>query len=393
MLSAVVLAGCSGEASDASAGDASEEIETITLTYADYAQEASDVSIRAFAEEVAEQSDGNITIETYFAGSLLSVEDMLPGVSSGVADIGNVPVTYFAQEMPITDWMMGLTTATSESFPLQSLESATATIETVLSSPDLQAEAEANGVKVLYATANDPRYDMICNEELTSLDSFRGALASANGDIWVGEADSIGMTPTSVPPAEQYEGLERGVMDCAIVSPISPMDYGLWEISNYYHNLQFAGFNAGRTIINSSTWDSLSDGAKQIIWDALPLIAIEKTRHNIEQYARLATEGPEEQNLEFVDPDEAVIDTLRQYQNEELENLANQAPDSLTDPQAFIDEYLGSVEEYGTSFIESMDLDPQAPDDRVAAHVEATELDLSLYEEAIRDIYAANSDF
>lgn len=394
VLSATLVAGCAStpaQPDGEGGGDNLDDLETVTLTYADYAQEASGGAIKAFAAEVAEKSGGKITIEPYFGGSLLGVADMLSGVSSGVADMGNVPATFVAQEMPISDWMTGLTTGSSESFPLQSLETATATIETVLSSPDLLAEAESNGIKVLYATANDPRYDMICNNEYTTLDSLKGAITSANGQIWVGEAEAIGMTTTSLPPGEQYEGLERGVIDCSIVSPISPMDFGLWEVARYYHKMQFAGFNAGRTIISSSSWDGLSDQAKQIIWDALPVLAIEKTKHNIAQYARLATEGPAEHDLEFVVPDDDVLDALRDFQATQLDTLAERAPASLSDPEGFIDAYLASLDEYGSQFIESMGLDPEPSSDPVAAYVDAADVDLAPYEEAIRKIYADNA--
>ena len=390
VLAAAIVAGCASGAPEPAAEGG--ELETITLTYADYVQEASAGAFLAFAEEVTEKSGGKITFEPYFAGSLLTLTDMLSGVASGVADMGNVPATAVAQEMPISAWMTGLTTGSSESFPLQSLETSASTIEAVLSSSDLLAEAEVNGIKVLYATANDPRYDMICGSEYKTLDSLKGVLVSANGQIWVTESEALGMAPTSIPPADQYEGLERGVVDCSIVSPITPMDFGLWEIARYYHKMQFSGFNAGRTIINAQTWDGLSAEAKQIIWDALPVLAIEKTRHNIEQYARLASEGPEEHGLEFVIPEDSVIDALREFQAEQLAALADHAPSSLADPQSFVDAYLKALEVYGTQFAASMGLDPDPSNDPIAAYDAATKLDLGPYEEAIRKIYADNAD-
>lgn len=392
IMAATLVAGCAGAGADAGADvEAGSELEEITLTYADYAQEASGGAIKAFAAEVHDKSGGKITIEPYFAGSLLGIGDMLPGVAGGVADMGNVAATVVAQEMPIADWMAGLTTSSSESFPLQSLETATATVETVLSAPELLAEAENNGVKVLYATANDPRYDMICGEAYPTLESLKGVIVSANGQIWADETAAVGMTMTSVPPAELYEALQRGVVDCAVVSPISPIDYGLWEVAGFYQKMQFAGYNGGRTIINSTVWEGLSDQAKQIIWEALPVIAIEKTKHNIAQYARLATEGPEKHGLEFVVPDDEVITALRDVQAEKRSALADGAPKTLKDPQAFVDNYVGLLEMYGVEFAEALELDRDAPQDPLASYAGATSLDLSVYEDAIRAVYAANA--
>ena len=42
-----------------------------------------------FMDEVTRRTNGRITFEKYFSGSLLKPSDILPGVSSGAADIGN----------------------------------------------------------------------------------------------------------------------------------------------------------------------------------------------------------------------------------------------------------------------------------------------------------------
>src|SRR6185369_2244460 len=70
--------------------------ESITLTYANFPPAATfpSVQMERWAKEVEKRTDGRVKVKTFPGGTLLGAKNMLEGVTSGMADIGNFAMSY-----------------------------------------------------------------------------------------------------------------------------------------------------------------------------------------------------------------------------------------------------------------------------------------------------------
>src|SRR5690625_2217995 len=75
--------------------------EARTLTFSDYGpnQGVRAKALEWFADQVQERSDGDLKIQFYWGGSLLSGKDTLKGVGDGVADMGTVIGFFTPREL------------------------------------------------------------------------------------------------------------------------------------------------------------------------------------------------------------------------------------------------------------------------------------------------------
>ena len=124
----VAFAGCStnaGTPGPSSDGGGLEDFEAVSLTVSinepegvlnDYA--------RDYFAEIEEASEGKISFELFYAGSLLPGDQVLGGVADGLADIGQITPTFYPDQLPIASWFQGLGFMAAKGWPLGALSEA-----------------------------------------------------------------------------------------------------------------------------------------------------------------------------------------------------------------------------------------------------------------------------
>jgi TRAP-type C4-dicarboxylate transport system substrate-binding protein len=80
---------------------------------------------------------------------------------------------------------------------------------------------------------------------------------------------ALGAEPVSIPLAEVYPALERGVVDAVITGPDVANRTKLYEIVGYVTDLMF-GPGAGWVVISDHTWSSLSPDLRSAVEGLLP---------------------------------------------------------------------------------------------------------------------------
>jgi TRAP-type C4-dicarboxylate transport system substrate-binding protein len=115
LLLGIALAGCGGGSSPAgdtsadNAGDAettaAESDESYVLTYSYFTSEAigPGLFITQLAENVKERSNGRLTLDMYFNGTLLGTSDVITGCINGTADIVTVDQTIMGEVFPLSN--------------------------------------------------------------------------------------------------------------------------------------------------------------------------------------------------------------------------------------------------------------------------------------------------
>ena len=79
--------------------------ETITLTYANFPPAVTfpSVQMERWAKEVGKRTNGAVKVKTFPGGTLVGAKNMLEGVTSGIADIGNFAMSYQPGRFPVSE--------------------------------------------------------------------------------------------------------------------------------------------------------------------------------------------------------------------------------------------------------------------------------------------------
>jgi TRAP-type C4-dicarboxylate transport system substrate-binding protein len=234
---------------------------TRKLTYATYIPESFAMTKADlwFMDEVTKRTNGRITFEKYFSGSLLKASDILPGVSAGAADIGNsVPSAYNRQDYPLSNITLPFVTdrVDSVTYAFKSLYEA---------NPQFRKEYEGRNLKLLYAPAyaENTIWSMKPITKPGDLKGLRVRAVLAIGDA----LSKQGASTVAVPWPDAVEGMRRGVVDAMSAAPFdTAVSGGLADIASHASDAgQMGVYAVSATVINQRTFNSLDKETQQVI--------------------------------------------------------------------------------------------------------------------------------
>lgn len=225
----------------------------------------------AYAAALEDWSGGKITVELGFANSFVpSSLEWDNAVADGRLDVSFVMPSYERDVFPLYS---DLATASVINPFTSTAPLVTSGWQSEIGLSDkYMAEFHENGLHPLLPFHNTYAYTtMFCKEPLTTLDEFAGKMISASGELKSAEVSALGGTPVAMPYTEQYEALQRGVLDCALTSlgavgasglePLTP--WGLFDERTAWEQ-PTTTFAAGKAF-----WDDLPLVAQQLIFDRL----------------------------------------------------------------------------------------------------------------------------
>ena len=238
-------------------GAASDEAETTELELATFVGPSTPYGevLTEFAEQVSADTEGRVTVEIFWSGSLLSGEDILNGVETGRVGMGYVNTSYHPTELPLSQLV-------SVPFQTDSTETAQAAWNELLETNGaFAAEWESNNVVNLGIQSVTP---MIVSGENgpTSVEEISGQRIRATG--YTAQAVQLaGGSPVGLTINELYESLERGVIDSYTSMNLGTVpSLSLHEVSPYIADPGLGIYSIVGLVVNQDTFDGLS-GADQ----------------------------------------------------------------------------------------------------------------------------------
>ena len=211
-----------------------------------------------FMNAVEKRTDGAVTFEVFWSGALCGAVDALECLVTGQADIAFGSAVYNPAEMPLT---------TVASIPFQNVNGqagADAMMDLIATDVDLKAEWDRNNVHLLFFGHTSLPL-LGSTKQITTLADMKGKSIRTVGH-GVSAMQKLGANPVATAPAEQYEALQRGVLDGAIYSVDGMIDARLYEVVDYIYDIgEFMGNYAMLyTAMGKDTWDSLSPELQQV---------------------------------------------------------------------------------------------------------------------------------
>jgi TRAP-type C4-dicarboxylate transport system substrate-binding protein len=226
---------------------------------------AYDVWVPVFRDEVNRRTKGQLKITGYAPGSLVKAPEMFDAVTKGVVEMATIGAYYWAGVIPEANIEIGLPL----SFP---------------EDPDLTYElfhrykggAFHNLLNVVYnekglQLVSDfmaTGYGLMMVTPVRQLDDFKGKKLRAHG-TFATLLKGIGVSPTSVDPAEQYMAMKTGVIDGTLY-PIYCLDaYKFREVVKTVVLPRLLGTIPVAIIANLPEWKKLSPEVQKAVQEAV----------------------------------------------------------------------------------------------------------------------------
>lgn len=227
---------------------------SITLKYANFppASTFPCVQMERWAKEVEKRTGGKVKVQTFPGGTLLPAKNIVDGVVSGMADIGNFAMSYQPGRFPVSeaiDLPVGFKNARAASMALFDLV-------------EKYQPKEFAKVKVITVFTCPPA-DFMTRMPVRSLKELKGMELRTSG-TGTDVLKRIGAIPIGMPQSEAPEAIQKGIVKGNVSSMEILKDFNFSAYLPYATeaNLFVVSF---AVVMNKDRWNSLPDDVKKVI--------------------------------------------------------------------------------------------------------------------------------
>jgi len=198
--------------------------------------------IKRFVDMVNEKGKGLVKLDIYWGGTLLSSNQLLPGLLAGSVDIIIAPSTYLAGTFPILGIRsMPLWDKTIDSYRSLKFDSPIALLENEILTKKNIFKLFAGGVIFEFLWTRD--------KKVQCPDDMKGLKIRVSGKIQAKIVKSMGAIPVTLPSAELPQALQRGVIDGAIINPWTAQGRGIEEYCKYLLVQPISGISSSMFVL------------------------------------------------------------------------------------------------------------------------------------------------
>lgn len=214
--------------------------------------------VKWYFDEVDKRTDGRVTAELFWTGSLVPAEETVPALQDGRVEMAQGNTAYSAPEaFPLTNvWSIPFTT--------DNVAAVNATMADLYTGSDLPKEFENQNMHLLTWLGGTPNVTG-SEKQIASLEDFKGKKVRAVG-YTLDALDAVGADPIALTVNEIYEALERGTID-AYSSMIFDViaDFKFYEPAKYVLDDGQGFYNGTFLAINKDVWDDLPDDLQAVM--------------------------------------------------------------------------------------------------------------------------------
>lgn len=210
-----------------------------------------------FKDLIPKRSNGRVEVKgsTWTEMNITGYE-IVRMARQGQIDIGNSPLTYIAQDVPVLDAadLAGLN---------PTVEQARQVFDALV--PVANKELERFNTKIIGSNPY-PAQILFCRQPLTGLADLKGRKVRTFGPALNDLMTALGATPVSLAYAETYVALERGVVDCGITGSGSGNAAKWYEVTTHQYTLPL-GWAVSGYFTNLTWWNKLDPAVRKYLED------------------------------------------------------------------------------------------------------------------------------
>lgn len=214
------------------------------------------VSMEKFAEDVAEKTNGHVTVEVFGNGQLGTEKEMLEQVVAG---------TVQGMRGGQFDFSPRLLMFTLP-FLAQTRDQVTALLNSDLAKKVCaEAEAETGTVIINLCDAGGWRQFSNSKHPITKPDDLKGLKMRTNGMNTIDKTFiALGATTTTIPYSDLYMGLKTAVADGQENPWVNVEGMKFYEVQKYFTEVNYQ-FHPDPFYVNAAWWNSLPEEYREII--------------------------------------------------------------------------------------------------------------------------------
>lgn len=228
---------------------------TMATPYGDASFHTSNV--KQFAEDVAEATGGELTINVHSGGSLVAHGEIKPSVRRGTVEIGEIFLSTLSNEDPIfeVDTLPGVAGSYDEAYQLWQ------------STKPIISELFANqGMMPLYAVAW-PAQGIYTDFELNDPEQFKGLRVRAPNINTQRFVDNLGGSPTETEESDIPTAFSTGRVDAMITSSSTGNAMTAWDYVSHYTDANL-WLPKNIVFVNQRAFDRLDEATQNALLEA-----------------------------------------------------------------------------------------------------------------------------
>ncbi|WP_167045061.1 hypothetical protein [Salinibacterium sp. ZJ454] len=326
-------------------GPALSDMEPLVLKYSDSNVEtaAHAIAMQTFMDTVTERTDGKITFESYFSGTLHAQDEALDALESGLTDITFITAQGAATELPVTGWEVTIAQAGIPSKYPASLLGGTPAQVALFQSSVIAAELAERDATTLATWSSLPNM-LLCESAVSGPAELAARAVRTPGGPSNLDLEGLGMTTVSIPRSDVYEGLQRGIVSCDYGVASSFITGSTWDVATYLVPASFSTSAGATLLIRKSLIESLPEEVQDIMFEEQASLIAGIMRATLDRNIQLADEAAD-RGITFVNP--APFNSVLEENRETYIQAALDAPPAaISDADAFLSELEGLVDDW-----------------------------------------------
>ncbi|MDQ6523424.1 TRAP transporter substrate-binding protein DctP [Nocardioides sp. LHD-245] len=227
-----------------------------------------------YASVVEEWSGGKISFDLTYSNGMAPPDEVHLALADGRLDVGSVMPALIPDELPAANVLGDLSHLGRQTPVDWMLQWHGIMLDIAAAADDVDREYEEHGMKLLLPAFGSGAYMPYCTDPGASADALDGRGIASQSKVQNREADALGLAPTSISYAEMFEGLQRGVIDCAFSTVTGAALGGFIPAAPHVAYAEDEGFNspAGTIAISLARWNELPLAAQQLMFDRLDVL-------------------------------------------------------------------------------------------------------------------------
>ncbi|MBC5638044.1 TRAP transporter substrate-binding protein [Ornithinibacillus sp. BX22] len=284
--------------------------------------------IQSFAAELEEKTDGRIKITSYPGAALAAPDEHFDAAATGSVDFALSVHGYTPGEFPLTSVM-------ELPFMAKTAMSGSENLWKLMNEFD-EFDAEYAGTVPLWLYTTDPGQLFTVDKPVKRIEDLKGMKIRSPSPETSEWLEALGATPVSMPMNENFEALERGVVDGTIAPWEAVKTWGLDEVINYatvgnfYSTTMFV-------VMNEDVFNRLNQGDQDMLLELAGERMAKKTGEVFDQYGRDAVEQAKVKGVEIYELSSTELAEWNEFINPTIESWINQVEGKGLPGQAVYD--------------------------------------------------------
>ncbi len=219
-----------------------------------------------WTEDIAELSDGRIAANFKPWNEMgLKGPEVFRLLGQGVMNVATAQLGHHVGDAPIND----ATDLAGLSPTIEEFRDVTEAFRPALA----EFYAKELGLEILTLQSFQAQI-LYCSDEFTGLRDLEGRKVRSSGASQADFIEYFGGTAVSMSFGEVQQGLQQGVIDCAITGTLGGYSAKWYEGAQYLYTLPI-NWGAGATAANKAWWDSLAAADREFIRNELAKVEAE----------------------------------------------------------------------------------------------------------------------